>query len=78
MRWKTQLPVADLARWANGRSAAPRRSLVLVAGLPAKPGEDLAEDVVTWYVPAFVVEAFGCGDVGGQPVAVGAWHAGVV
>ena len=46
--------------------------------LPAEPGEDLVEDVVAWCVPAFIIEALGCGDVGGQPVGVGAWHAGVV
>ena len=45
--------------------------------LPAKPSEDLAEDVVAWYVPAFVVKAFGCGDIGGQPVGVDAWHGGL-
>jgi hypothetical protein len=28
-------------------------------------------------VPAVIVEVFGCGDAGGQPVGVGAWHAGV-
>jgi hypothetical protein len=42
--------------------------MALSWGLPAKPGEDLAEDVATWHVPAVVVEALSSGNAGGQPV----------
>jgi hypothetical protein len=53
MRWKTHLPVADLARWANGRSALFRKPRLRAAyggiWLPTR-GERFAFSLVRGYV----------------------------
>ena len=41
--------------------SAPRGSLVLFAGLPAKPGDDLAEDLVRASLGSRSVRLWGCG-----------------